>query len=152
MGGLILATFAVAFRDATTQIVGPTPTASFAPATSPRTVADFPEGRYRAEFSRAKDGDTVVLRVVREIPVRIAGIDTSEMHNNAHGKANPVAAKASRDYLTQLLAGKTVYVAETGRMTFERTVANLYMARPDGTLIDVGAEMVRAGHARISLR
>jgi len=117
----------------------------FVPPTGP---ADFPADRYRVEFVSAHDGDTITVAVTREFPVRLFGIDTPEIRSNAHGKATDLpAAIAARDFLADLLASGDCYLVERGQ-TFGRVLANVYVARPDGSFFDAGPAMIAAGHAK----
>ncbi len=81
--------------------------------------------RYPATLVRVIDGDTYVLRV--DLPfavsytatVRLAGLDTPERTTDA-GKQARVAAE-------RLLRSGRIEVAPTGKMTFARHVAQVYV-------------------------
>ena len=66
------------------------------------------------------DGDTCTTREGEKI--RLACIDTPELRGP---KAKPIEAKAARDYLNNLIAGKEVFIKRITKDKYGRTVAEL---------------------------
>ena len=66
------------------------------------------------------DGDTCTTTKGEKI--RLACIDTPELKGK---KADPIAAKASRDYLNDLVTGSTVTIRRITEDRYGRTVAEL---------------------------
>ena len=66
------------------------------------------------------DGDTCTTRKGEKI--RLACIDTAELRGP---KARPIEAKAARDYLNNLIAGKEVFIKRITKDKYGRTVAEL---------------------------
>ena len=67
------------------------------------------------------DGDTCTTSQGEKI--RLACIDTPELRGE---KADPIPAKASRDYLNYLVAGSTVTIKRITEDRYGRTVAELF--------------------------
>ena len=67
------------------------------------------------------DGDTCTTTEGEKI--RLACIDTPELRGK---KADPIPAKATRDYLNDLVAGSTVTIRRITADRYRRTVAELY--------------------------
>ena len=85
------------------------------------------------------DGDT--CRTTAGEKIRLACIDTPELRGS---RANPVPARAARDYLRSLVVGRTVGIRRITRDRYGRTVAELFV---DGS--NVQQQLVAAGHAGI---
>jgi len=85
------------------------------------------------------DGDT--CRTWSGEKIRLACIDTPELRGR---RANPIPAKAARDYLRRFLAGKTITLRRITTDRYGRTVGELFA---DG--VNVQQTMVASGHARI---
>jgi endonuclease YncB( thermonuclease family) len=85
---------------------------------------------------RVVDGDTLVVRTAESLnlKVRLQGIDAPEC-------GMPFGQQAQR-FLEQLVLGRTVQMATTGRDRYGRTVATLEMGGQD-----VGLALLRAGIA-----
>ncbi len=66
------------------------------------------------------DGDTCTTREGEKI--RLACIDTAELKGP---KAQPVKARAAKDYLNNLIAGKEVLIKRITKDTYGRTVAEV---------------------------
>ena len=66
------------------------------------------------------DGDTCTTTEGEKI--RLACINTSELRSK---KADPIPAKAARDYLNDLVAGSTVTISRITEDRYGRTVAEL---------------------------
>ena len=73
------------------------------------------------------DGDTCTTITGEKI--RLACIDTPELKGK---KADPIPAKAARDYLNGLIAGEEVFIKRITKDRYQRTVAELSL---DGTNI-----------------
>ena len=76
--------------------------------------------------------------------VRLACIDTPELVGM---RAEPVPAKAARDYLRSLVVGKKVRIRRITKDRYRRTVAELFV----GTT-NVQQEMIDTDHAEIYWR
>lgn len=85
------------------------------------------------------DGDT--CRTSKGEKVRLACIDTPELRGK---RADPVPAKAARDYLRSLVAGKTVTIRRITTDRYGRTVAELFV---DGS--NIQQQLVASRHAEI---
>lgn len=91
------------------------------------------QARYNAHIVRIIDGDTFVLRI--ELPfsisytatIRLADLDTPELRT-AEGKAAKVAVE-------RLLNSGRITVEPTGKMTFARHVAHVYVAGQSVALV-----------------
>lgn len=113
-------------------------------------VADWPLYRYRAHLVSIHDGDTATftvdlgLRISRTLTVRLDGINAPEIT----GTTKPAGLDA-RDHLASLLAGaEWVYVlTDRDGKSFDRWVAKLYVAGPNGDLTDIGQRMIDDGYA-----
>lgn len=68
------------------------------------TPADFTT-RFKAEFVRAKDGDTIVVELRHQVDIRLEGYDAPELI----GPFRKEALEAQAD-LAEWCAGKTLYV------------------------------------------
>ena len=86
------------------------------------------------------DGDTCTTSNGEKI--RLACIDTPELKGP---RANPVSAKAARDYLRSRVVGKNLRIVRISKDRYGRTVGDLYLGDSDS----VGADLVRSGHAVI---
>ncbi|MBE3610511.1 thermonuclease family protein [Campylobacter californiensis] len=81
------------------------------------------------------DGDTItILQGKQQIKVRLHGIDAPEK-KQAYGNK-------SRQFLSNLIAGKEVEVKEKGKDRYKRTIGTIYL---NGT--DINAQMVASGYA-----
>ena len=88
------------------------------------------------------DGDTCTTTTGERI--RLACIDTPELVGM---RAEPVPAKAARDFLRNLVVGKKVRIRRITEDRYGRTVAELF----DGER-NVQREMIAAGHAEVYQR
>ena len=88
------------------------------------------------------DGDTCTSASGEKI--RLAGIDTPELKGN---RADPVPAKAARDYLNGLVAGEEVAIRRITKDRYGRTVAEI---SKDG--INIQERLVKEGLASIYQR
>lgn len=88
------------------------------------------------------DGDT--CRTTEGERVRLACINSEELRGR---NANPIPAKAARDFLRRAVVGKTVSIRRIETDRYGRTVAEL----SSGPL-NYQELMVSAGHARIYSR
>jgi micrococcal nuclease len=92
-------------------------------------------------ISSCYDGDT--CRTTTGEKIRLACIDTPELRGR---NADPIPAKASRDYLRSFIAGKTITIRRITTDRYGRTVAELFA---DGVstskqLVDTGLDQIRA--------
>ena len=85
------------------------------------------------------DGDTCTTTEGEKI--RLACIDTPELRGE---KADPIPAKAARDYLNELVAGKEVEIRRITKDRYGRTVAELFQ---EG--LNVQRLLVSKGYAQI---
>ena len=85
------------------------------------------------------DGDT--CRTTDGERIRLACIDTPELRGK---RADPVPAKAARDYLRGLVVGRDVGIRRITKDRYGRTVAELFV---NGS--NVQQQLVAAGHADI---
>lgn len=92
-----------------------------------------------ATIKRCYDGDTCTTTAGEKI--RQACIDTPELRGR---KADPVPATAARDYLRELVVGKSVGVRRVATDRYGRTVAELFV---DGS--NVQQRLVASSHADI---
>ncbi len=88
------------------------------------------------------DGDT--CNTTTGGKVRLACIDTPELRRR---NADPVPAKAARDYLRSYLKGKAITIRRIDTDRYGRTVAELFA---DGA--NVQEQLVASGHAEIYRR
>ena len=92
-----------------------------------------------AVISSCYDGDTCTTHVGEKI--RLACIDTPELRGK---RANPVPAKAAREYLRSVVVGQNVGIRRITTDRYGRTVAELLV---DGS--NVQQQLVASGHAEI---
>ncbi len=88
------------------------------------------------------DGDT--CRTSTGEKIRLACIDTPELRGK---RADPVPAKAARDYLRSLVVGRDVGIRRITKDRYGRTVAELFV---NGS--NVQQRMVASSHAQIYWR
>ena len=88
------------------------------------------------------DGDTCTTTTGER--VRLACIDTPELRGE---RAEPLPAKAARDYLRGLVVGQKVGIRRITKDRYGRTVAELFLANSN-----VQQKMVDTGHAEIYWR
>ena len=85
------------------------------------------------------DGDNCTTTKGEKI--RLACIDTPELRGS---RANPVPAKAARDYLNKLVAGGQVSILRITKDRYGRTVAEISKGR-----INIQKQLVSKGYAQI---
>tara|TARA_Y100001954_G_C15448728_1_gene425243 strand:- start:79 stop:408 length:330 start_codon:yes stop_codon:yes gene_type:complete len=85
------------------------------------------------------DGDTCTTTTGER--VRLACIDAPELRGK---RAEPVPAKAARDYLRSLVVGEKVRIRRITEDRYGRTVAELFVDE-----VNVGQELVRSGYGEI---
>ena len=88
------------------------------------------------------DGDTCTTTTGER--VRLACIDTPELVGM---RAEPVPAKAARDFLRYLVVGKKVRIRRITEDRYGRTVAELFVGERN-----VQQELVATGHAEVYQR
>jgi len=102
------------------------------------TAGSLPE----VKIDRCYDGDTCTSTSGEKI--RLACIDTPELRGD---RAEPIPARAARNYLRSYLAGKTITIRRITTDRYGRTVAELFA---DG--VNVQEQLVATGHAEIFRR
>ncbi len=85
------------------------------------------------------DGDTCTTREGEKI--RLACIDTAELRGP---KSQPTKAKAARDFLNNLIAGKEVFIKRINKDRYGRTVAELSINGKN-----IQKTMFKSGYAEI---
>lgn len=104
-----------------------------------------PQRIVTAKVLRVIDGDTVDVKVGRQrVRVRLAAIDCPE-DGQAWGDS------ATRG-LIKLIGGRTVTLEHYDQDHYGRTVATLYVLKPDGQPVNVCEHMVMLGHAWVMRR
>ena len=93
-------------------------------------------------IDRCYDGDTCTSTDGEKI--RLACIDTPELRGK---RADPIPAKAARDYLNGLVAGEEVSIRRITKDRYGRTVAEL---SKDG--VNIQERLVDKGFARVYKR
>ncbi len=88
------------------------------------------------------DGDTCTT--IKGEKIRLACIDTPELRGS---RADPVPAKAAKDYLNSLVAGQEVYIRRITKDRYGRTVAELSKGR-----MNIQKRLVGKGYATIYQR
>jgi len=88
------------------------------------------------------DGDTCTSTTGEKI--RLACIDTPELRGS---RADPIPAKAARDYLNGLVAGKEVAIRRITKDRYGRTVAEISMDD-----VNIQQRLVEKGFARVYKR
>ncbi len=85
------------------------------------------------------DGDTCTT--IQGEKIRLACIDTPELRGE---KADPIRAKAAKDYLNNLVADSTVTIRRITEDRYGRTIAELSKGP-----INIQEHLVKKGYARI---
>ena len=88
------------------------------------------------------DGDTCTSTTGEKI--RLACIDTPELRGS---RADPIPAKAARDYLNGLVAGEEVAIRRITKDRYGRTVAEISMDE-----VNIQQRLVEKGLARVYKR
>ncbi len=106
-----------------------------------RTLTTYPSASNlpTVTIQNCYDGDTCTTTQGEKI--RLACINTPELRGK---KANPIPAKAARDYLNDLVAGSTVTIKRITEDRYGRTVAEL----SKGTM-NIQEDLVEKGLASI---
>ncbi|MBE2985335.1 thermonuclease family protein [Campylobacter sp. RM6883] len=96
----------------------------------------FPLLANPAKVVKISDGDTITVLTPQkeQVKVRLHGIDAPEK-KQAYGNK-------SRQFLSNLIAGKEVEVKEKGKDIYKRTIGTIYL---NGT--DINTQMVASGYA-----
>ena len=90
-------------------------------------------------IQKCYDGDTCTT--IEGEKIRLACIDTAELIGK---KADPISAKALRDYLNNLVAGSTVTIRRINKDRYGRTIAELSKGP-----INIKEDLVEKGFASI---
>ena len=100
------------------------------------TVISQVHADFNGKVIKVIDGDTVDILTPKKqkIRVRLLDIDAPESQQ-AYGKA-------SRKYLASLIAGKNVFVQESNKDIYQRTLGTIYLEQ-----ININAKMVANGFA-----
>ena len=120
---------------------------SFAQAATPRTLV--------AKVERVSDGDTITAITSNQtrLRIRLLGIDAPEL---PHGtKPGQPYGEESRDYLDQLIGGKTVRVDAYGPDKYKRVLAVVWDEQINVNLVVVAmgyAEMYRNAPCQVYCR
>ena len=93
-------------------------------------------------IDRCYDGDTCTSTDGEKI--RLACIDTPELRGK---RADPIPAKAARDYLNDLVAGEEVSIRRITKDRYGRTVAELTM-----DAVNIQEQLVDKGFASVYKR
>ena len=93
----------------------------------------------KVTISTCYDGDTCTTNTGEKI--RLACIDSPELRG---GKAEPIAAKESRDFLNNLVSGKEVEIKRVTQDRYGRTVGEIFISG-----INVQRLLVKDGYAEI---
>ena len=106
-----------------------------------QTLISYPNGPElpSVTIQNCYDGDTCATTEREKI--RLACIDTPELSGK---QADQIPAKASRDYLNDLIAGSTVTIRRITEDRYGRTVAELYKGP-----INIQEHLVKKGFAHI---
>ena len=88
------------------------------------------------------DGDTCISKTGEKI--RLACIDTPELRGS---RADPIPAKAARDYLNGLVAGEEVAIRRITKDRYGRTVAEISKAD-----VNIQQRLIEKGLARVYKR
>lgn len=113
----------------------------------------YDENTYHCRLLRVVDGDTLQiqvdlgLRVERNLYVRIGNINAPEIRGEEKelGKAASTFAQVLFDRMVAI--GRPVLVKFGKGKSFDRWIGQIYVNLEDGSVLDFGAEMVKAGHA-----
>jgi micrococcal nuclease len=106
---------------------------------------------YKAIITEAYDGDTVTADLDLGLGVwahgeklRLFGINAPEMRG-----ADKVAGTASRDFVRELILGKTVFIQtrKDKKGKYGRYLADIWLEESEGNWININQRIVEAGHA-----
>jgi len=109
-------------------------------------ASDWPRFHYAADVRRVIDGDTIEasvdcgMRIAQVRRIRLLGYDAPELFSGT----DRIAGAAARDALVAILpVGSRVYVAtQLDRTSFDRLLADVFVAGGDGELVNVADLMV----------
>lgn len=111
---------------------------------------DFSLYQYHGELVKVLDGDTIRTRlqlgltVAVTVDLRLLGINAPEVVGEQRA-----AGLAAAHWLTDLLAGRTLYVKTfKDRRSFTRYLAHVWYEDDEGQLMSVAAALIDAGHAQ----
>ena len=111
------------------------PLAAMLLASCTAAAGPYPE----VQITRCYDGDTCTSTTGEKI--RLACIDTAELQGR---NADPIPAKAARDYLRGYLKGKTITIRRIDTDRYGHTVAELFADD-----VNVQQQLVANGHAEV---
>ena len=107
-----------------------------------------PSYQYKATLARIVDGDTVHLqvdlgfRVLANLEFRLLGIDTPEVVGE-----NKAAGIAAKQFLQDLIGGKTLVVLSVKSEKYGRWLGTIYAQQADGDWLNVNQAMIDHGYA-----
>ena len=99
------------------------------------------------------DGDTIIVsKNGKTSSIRFANIDAQEvLHDKGGSLTKPVGpyADAAKAYVQQMInnANGNVYIKSMGTGRFGRTVGEVYVKEPDGTVVNLNDELLKRGLA-----
>ena len=118
-------------------------------SSAPAGARELLRGPVPAEVMEVIDGDTVRVRAhiwlgqAVETSVRLDGIDTPELRGDCDGERR--LARAARDYLVGLVAGRRVSLRD---ITQDKYGGRVVARMDDHKGRDLGAALISAGYAR----
>jgi endonuclease YncB( thermonuclease family) len=104
--------------------------------------------KYSGTVLRVVDGDGCVamvdlgMKVYKQVVIRLANINAPELTSK-----DPVikaAAVASKDYLTSLIGGKTIYFDSKSLDKYDRSIAEIFLEK---ATVSINTIMVEKGYA-----
>ena len=113
----------------------------------------YDENTYRCELKRVVDGDTLEivadlgLRVKRNLYIRITNINAPEVRGPEKELGKEASAYAQELFDQMVATGEPVYVRFKKGKSFDRWLGRVFVNLPDGSVMDFGEEMEKAGHA-----
>jgi len=114
--------------------------------------AGFSLYHYHARVTSVYDGDTCTVDIDLGISAWVHGEKLRLNRINAPELRGASAAKgrAARDHLKKLVEGRDVWLQtiKDRREKYGRYLAELWLAQPDGSTLNVNDAMVAAGHAK----
>ena len=112
----------------------------------------FPSDRWRVKVLDNHDGDTVTARMDRGFfddslrDFRFTSIDAYEL--NERDPALRALALQGRDYVRSVAVGRYAYaVTRMDPEKYGRVLADFSVLQPDGTMLDVSAQLLAMGPA-----
>lgn len=107
--------------------------------------------RYTAELESAHDGDTITVWALvqpdlkRRYKIRVIGVDTPEIRAAKCSNERDMAYEA-RDFVINALIARDFEIELTGKMTFDRWLARVYVDGDNLAGIIIASELGIANH------